>query len=350
MVAALILSTVIIALAFSVGFAIRRASICAVAAARQSAKGRRHTRMIAFLTAACWAGAVLLPAAWIAPDAAILSPGYPITLGVVAGGALFGLGAYVNGACAFGTLSHLSGGEMNYTGTLVGAFIGAGLAAIIPYHPAAPAASTLSIATGAGLLLFLAFSGVAAAATRRYYRGRRRRKRRNKANSRLGAATALLIIGAGGALLHATAGEWTYMAVLSDRAATLVSGDASGAGLTVLIGSGALIAGGVYAARRSGRFRWRPLEAGKFGQRVVGGAMMSFAAAIVPGGNDVMLLYGVPSAAPHAIAAYVAMMAVLYGVFRIRKLLGNASDPSRRKHDESQNPPLFMGSHGEPAP
>ena len=78
--------------------------------------------------------------------------------------------------------------------------------------------------------------------------------------------------------------------------------------------------------------------------------MMSFAAAIVPGGNDVMLLYGVPSAAPHAIAAYVAMMAVLYGVFRIQKLLDDASEPHGRKQDESQNPPLVMGSHGEPAP
>lgn len=344
MIAATILSILIVAIVFSVGFAIRRASICAVAAARQSAKGRRHSRMKAFLTASCWSGVILLPAAWIAPGIAVPSPGYPITLAVIAGGALFGLGAYVNGACAFGTLSHLSGGEMNYIGTLFGVFIGAALAASIPYHPAPPAVSTLSLSIGTGLLLFLAFAGVAATAVHKHYHGRKRTKRTYR---RLGGATALLIIGVGGALLYATAGEWTYMAVLSDRAASLINGDPSEAGLTVLVGSAALVTGGVYAAQRSGRFRWNKPQAKKVAQRMIGGAMMSFAAAIIPGGNDVMLLYGVPSAAPHAIAAYITMMAVLYGIFRIQRVWRSSLVTQSKNRNDPPNPPLALVPHGE---
>lgn len=317
MLADLVLSIMMISLAFSVGFATRRASICAVTAARQSATGRRHSRMIAFLTAACWSGVVLMSATSLAPELAPLSPGYPVTLTVIAGGALFGLGAYINGACAFGTLSHLAGGDLNYIGTLIGIAGGAAVSALLPVHPGAPVPATLSPGSGSGLYLFLLFAVSAAAATRKYVRTRLRHAKPSV--RRLGAAPALLILGAGGALLHAVAGEWTYMAVLSDRAARLVSGDASEAGGMVLAGTAALIAGGIYAARRSGRFRWKRPMPYKFITRISGGAMMSLAAANVPGGNDVLLLYGIPSVAPHAIAAYGAMMVVLLVIFRIKE-------------------------------
>lgn len=347
MICQLAFGAVIICIAFTIGFAIRRASICAVAAARQSAHGGRHTRLRAFATAACWSGVVLLPLASLAPQIAVLSPGYAITFMAIAGGAMFGLGAYVNGACAFGTLSHLAGGETNYLGTLVGIFIGAALAAMLPFHPDTPAPSTLTLSSVAGVLLLLAFAGMAATGLRNHLGRRRRRNHGRRAPRRLGASTALLIIGIGGALLHATAGEWTYMAVLSDRAASLVSQDPSDTNLTVFAGSGALIAGGVFAAYRSGRIRWRRPASRKFAIRIIGGAMMGIAAAIVPGGNDVMLLYGVPSAAPHAIAAYITMMVVLYGVFRMKGIRSNAAAARTGNSRRSRGKPVAKRAPGE---
>jgi hypothetical protein len=42
-------------------------------------------------------------------------------------------------------------------------------------------------------------------------------------------------------------------------------------------------------------------------KNIGGGILMGSGAAIVPGGNDALLLYGIPSLSPHAIPAYLAM-------------------------------------------
>lgn len=315
-VVAVLMGLMTIAFAFSVGFATRRASVCAVAAAQQSVLQGRHDRLASFVGVMCWSGLILLPAASLVPDVVHLSPGYPVTFSVVAGGILFGLGAYINGACAFGTLSYLAGGDLNYVGTLIGIFIGAALAATLPEHFGSPAEAAVSLTTVLGLLTFSTFAGVGGFSLLKLLSSRKSRARNGESS---GTVSALLVIAVCGALLHATAGEWTYMAVLSERAASLVTGHASHPAPLVFVGAIALIAGGIYAARRSERFAWQRPKPIAISLRGIGGAVMGFAAAIVPGGNDVMLIYGLPSAAPHAIAAYLSMMASLFAVLAITK-------------------------------
>lgn len=132
----LLLVAFVMCVAFSVGYAVRRMGICGYAAARQSVLYRRHSRLLAFFLVACWAGAILLPAAWLVPQAVHLSPVYPVTPAVLLGGAVFGLGILVNGGCAFGTLTYLSGGDTNYLGTVAGAFAGALTALLLGAHRA----------------------------------------------------------------------------------------------------------------------------------------------------------------------------------------------------------------------
>lgn len=180
-----VLLLLVVALAFMVGFAVRRGGLCAVAAVSQAVAHRRTTRIRMFLVAAAWSGVLIVPLAWLLPSSVSLSPGYPISGAVLFGGALFGLGAYVNGACALGTLAHLSGGETNYAGTVVGVLMGAAASrALAPVEVSAPAPSPLSEPSWIGYLFFALFAALALQAAWR---------RRRPALERVRAKTSFMI-------------------------------------------------------------------------------------------------------------------------------------------------------------
>lgn len=314
-----LLALPIIMAAFIIGFAIRRASICAVLAAEQLVMHRRSSRMRSFLTAASWAGVMIVLLAWLFPGWAKVSPGFPLSLMVLAGGAVFGIGAYVNGACAFGTLAHLAGGDSDFAGTLVGIGIGAmAISALGTAHGIAQP-SPLATPSMIGVLALALFLLIAVRFTWTHYQAQRRRVRELLWIGPWRPATAMVVIGLAGGFLHAMANEWTYMSVLSNRAAHLVDPTFPDPPLCALIGFVSLLVGGITAAAVSGKFHIAPIEWRAFGQKIVGGFLMSGSAALIPGGNDVMLIYGLPSLAPHAVAAYTAMTLTLFLLFWLKK-------------------------------
>lgn len=122
---AFLLGTVTLLLAFAVGYAIRRGSICAVYATRALVIDGKTSRFRAFFVASAGSGAIIVPLHWALPDLVTLSAGYPVTLTVLLGGAAFGIGAWINGACVLGTLAHLTGGEFRYVASVLGMVSGA---------------------------------------------------------------------------------------------------------------------------------------------------------------------------------------------------------------------------------
>ena len=112
-------------LAFVVGLCIQRASVCAVRATEQWVYHRRTSRLRAFFSAAAWSGLVILPLAWLFPGSAMLAEDAPVTWTVLVGGALFGIGAALNGACVLGTVAQLTRGRTDYLATLAGITLGA---------------------------------------------------------------------------------------------------------------------------------------------------------------------------------------------------------------------------------
>ena len=77
--------------------------------------------------------------------------------------------------------------------------------------------------------------------------------------------------------------------------------------------------GGLAASIWNQSFELRWPSVGGALRRLCGGALMGGSAAIIPGGNGTMLVYGVPSLAPHALAAYAAMTVVLCASFLLRR-------------------------------
>lgn len=308
-----LLALITLTCAFLVGYAIRRGSICAVLATRVLILEGKSSRFRAFLVAAAGSGATIVPLHWAAPDLATLSAGYPVTGLVLLGGATFGIGAWINGACALGTLAHLTGGQVRYLATVVGMVSGAlvvQFAGATSHQDALPKASPLEAPDLFAVLfvIVLALSLASALYRRvpRWWRGFR-----ELGSARMGPYRSMLVVGIFGGLLYALAGNWTYMAVLSERAARLVDPTALSSGWPALFSALAVLFGGVTAAVRYGDFIFqRPRMIGLL-RSLSGGIIMGASAAIIPGGNGTLLIHGLPSLSPHAIAAYTAMTGIL---------------------------------------
>jgi hypothetical protein len=135
----------------------------------------------------------------------------------------------------------------------------------------------------------------------------------------MGPYRAMLIIGVCGGLLYTLAGRWTYMSVLSQRASHLVDPTLAFEGWPAVLCAAIVVTGGITAAWRYQDFDFRRpgLIAGL--RCLLGGSVMGASAAIIPGGNGTMLVHGLPSLAPHAIAAYCAMTVTLCLSFLIRR-------------------------------
>lgn len=302
-------STFALMLAFIIGFAIRRGSICLVEATQQWVLAGHTQRIRAFVVAGAISGCFILPLAWLMPDDAQLAPAWPVTFGVLLAGAGFGLGARLNGGCAFGTINRLGGGDIAYTGTVLGAVSGA-IAAMALIEPSIPAASPFAEPGLPGFAALAAFLLLALPALRRRHL-QNFRTLFTRRNSLLRPVTAMLVIGAAGGLIHVVAGSWTLWSVLAREGSLATGFSMTGADARAAGGAGAVVAGSVVAAIVSGRFRFEWSGFGAWFQRFAGGAVMGASAAAIPGGNSALLVHSLPSGSIGGWAAYATMTAML---------------------------------------
>ena len=105
------------------GFATQRGGTCTVAAVEEIFVERRFGRLAALVEASLWVGGglVLLNVAGLLPGMPV---GYAAGATTVVGGALLGIGAFVNRTCAFGSIARLGSGDRAYLATPVGFFLG----------------------------------------------------------------------------------------------------------------------------------------------------------------------------------------------------------------------------------
>jgi toxin CptA len=309
------LSFVVVALlAFGVGFATHRGSICGILAARQIAETGKATRLVAFMTAALWALVSVVPLSWLAKGSIFLSPSYDISVAAFLGGALYGLGTFVNGGCVFGTVARISSGNLSFLAALPGIALGAGLgdALAFPHLAFVPLGSPLRQPGFVGfavLMVAAAFVGWAMIGIVRTHRRAGLQISQVLRASRWRTSVAMMIIGSLGGLLFATGEPWSYSTFLRQTGNLILGQEARFAPATI-IGPLAILAGAITAGALGGRFTLRTVSRAQSGRSLLGGATMGFATILVPGGNDFLLLSALPSLAMHGAVAYLAMMAV----------------------------------------
>jgi uncharacterized membrane protein YedE/YeeE len=294
------------------GFSVHRASICSVRAVAEAMHAQTWFIFASIGKTVLWMLAVTLPVFFLIPETVEYLRGWPLTLAAVAGGFVFGLGAGINGACAYSTMTRMVDGEgrmlVAVAGCSLGIFIFVSLAAGNWIGRPAPASTGMGLLLNLGVLVALGPIAWALYEVLRLWRSRPRGKRLHRlllaAQYRL--STTALVAGVAGAsilLLTGAPGYSTTFQFVIEGALGTRPWPATGRWLLVL----AVLSGMLLSTILGGRFRldWRPRL--NWLRNLAGGILMGFGVGLAPGGNDALILYGIPSLSPHALPVYAAM-------------------------------------------
>jgi uncharacterized membrane protein YedE/YeeE len=310
----------VLVLIFAAGYATQRGSVCAVAAIEEWVLERRGDRFVAFLLCASCALFVMSVAALIGQNTISFHRGSSLPLLSAAGGVILGAGVWLNGRCAFGTVAKLGSGDLPRLGTLLG-FL-AGVVLSLQARPEPPPVTSVSpLARVPPLLIVLAAGAISAALA---FWLRRAASIRTQAGTWSPLKTMLLIGGVNGVLM-VLAMSWPYTHLLMDLAAS------RNVDLMLRIAMSLVFVLGAFAAAVAAR-RFRP----NLGTRdawlraLAGGVLMGFGATLVPGGNDAMLLKGLPLLLPSYVIAYAAMVATLFLIIAMAR--ARLNHPSTLAH------------------
>ncbi len=291
------------------GFANHRGSTCLVAAVAEAAHHRRAARLLVLAEASLWA--LVFAAALTTLGARLpLIQGWPVSGLAVAGGILLGLGAWLNNACIFGTVVRIGSRDFHYLLTPLGFFVGvwlfgwAGLgpdagSAPLPLLRVTPPGPPAALAIMAGLAAIHVI---------------------NRGHAQLRLATIAIV--ACHLAITAAYGAWTYSDAIAGVARGRMVDTAASLALFAAVLAGA-VAGG---AREAGRTHF---ASGRAAACLAGGALMGMGAALVPGGNDSLLLQGLPALQPAAIAALATMVATIAVCIAIGSRLRRPPQPPR---------------------
>lgn len=304
------------------GMAAHRAGLCTVKAAAEILTSGRGRLLWSFLKSAIWVTGFAALAGALSFEADFRQ--WPASMISVLGGVIFGLGAALNGGCTFSTMARAADGNLNMLVTIAGWPLGmlAGLA-LMPEGPAPrPAPLHLGPVVALPLLAFALWEGWVL--VRRYRRAKSWRRFLGAPVYTLSAAAAILGL-ANAVLLEAT-GPWSFTGTIlcSLQATTLARCDQLA--LPWLIFAAAMAGMGLSAWQR-GTFALRPPRLRPALRGAVGGVLMGLGSVLVPGGNDGLILFGLPSLSPHAAPAYLGLLAGIFATLLTMRALGRQIPP-----------------------
>ncbi len=300
--------------AFILGFAAHRAGICTVKAVAEIITSRRAFMLGAFAKSSIWIISISVLGFSIFDFSSTFAH-WPRTAYSIFGGILFGVGAAANGGCTFSTLTRLGDGDINFGATVIGWPIGAWIekAFLAPARFAPvqiqvdqlPAASgmTIAVATSAAIAWVI---WQAAVILPPLIRKRSFVPLLLAPQYRLSTAAALIAIC--NLVLYHEFGRWSFTSVILSSVAPFRFPATAPIGILWLALAFALL-GIVISSVLRKSFKFLKPDAGRIAGHGIAGMAMGFGAAMIPGGNDSLILYGIPSLSPHALPAYASILA-----------------------------------------
>ena len=283
------------------GFAIQRGATCTVVAVGELVDRRGTTRLVALVEASLWVAAGLLVASrlgWLN----VVPSGFALTGWTVTGAALLGLGAFCNGACVFGAIARFGSGEWAYVATPIGFYLGCRTVddLFAPSPPPVLAAGSIVLrASDAVVWLILALLAARVIAPIVAHRA----SIRHLVTQRLWSAhAATTVIGITFLVTLLLAGAWSYTDALADLARGMPH-DLLARGLLLLC----LLIGALIGGWTAGRLRHTRVSAKGLARCIAGGMLMGWGSLLIPGGNDGLILVGMPLLWPYAWVAFATM-------------------------------------------
>lgn len=271
------------------GFAIQRGATCTVAAVDEVIDKRSFRRLAAMVEASAWvAGGLVVANALGLPGA--MPGGYVLHGWTVAGAVLLGLGAWVNRACAFGSIARLANGEWAYLATPIGFFAGC-----LAFARLAGSGATVMPAAASPVLQAPAWAAVPVALVLAWRLARH-------ARGRWTPHAATTVIGITFVVMLLLVGAWSYTDALMEAS----RGMAASVTARLLL-FGALLAGAILGGWHAGRLGSLRVTSSALLRCFAGGAIMAWGGLLVPGGNDGLILLGMPLLWPYAWVAFLAM-------------------------------------------
>ncbi len=294
----------IVPLVFAAGYVCQRGRTCAVSAAFEIAKRRRARRFLGFLYAAACSLLIISLAAINQPNLLLAFDSRLPTISTIIGGIIFGVGAFINGRCSLGTIAKLGGGDGARIGTIIGIFAGIWIGLhLVPTAAMTVGRSALVIpspltrvAIAVGLLIAFGF-------LLRYFAPK------DFSVGQWSLPRAMTAVGVINGLLIWFAHNWSYTSFFRQIAYGSTANVTAG-----LIVFAVLVAGSVTAGVTSGQFAASPGTPREWLRALCGGLLMGVGILLIPGGNDTMLLVGLPLLLPQLIAAYAVMYITLIGI------------------------------------
>ena len=298
------------------GYAIQRGGTCTVAAVDEVIDKRRLNRLTAMVEASLWVAGGLV----LAQCLHLLGKtpaGYAVSQWTVVGGALLGLGAYVNRACVFGAIARFGSGEWAYVATPIGFYVGCASVGMV-FTPPAPhrlaEGSPVLQASVWAALPFVVFAvwrlarplfGVRSAALARDVAGRV-----------WSPHAATTVIGIAFFFMLLLVGTWAYTEALADLARGMSMSLV--AKILLLL---ALFLGALWGGWTAGRFRSTRISAVQLLRCFAGGVLMGWGSLLIPGANDGLILIGMPLLWPYAWLAFLTMCVSIGAALLAQKAL-----------------------------
>lgn len=290
------------------GLANQLGDTCTVSAMREIVLVRRYSRLASLLEAAFWAGVGLM---WLnAFDVLSTIPSdYAVSPLTIIGGVSFGMGALLNRACLFGTISRLGTGEWVYVFTPVGIYAGSLIASKLPSPQPLLSNASLSLGNSPWLLtltigLFLIRLYV--------HRLRIRQEKQSILKYVRSASVATTVIGISFITVFAVEGNWSYAELLSDFS----RGNTQTFPIKLALFA-VLMASSVWGAWATGQFQIIAPTIGNVIRCLFGGTLMGVGGMMIPGGNISLALLGIPLLRPYAWVAFASICITLYAAIRM---------------------------------
>lgn len=281
------------------GASAHRAGLCTVKAVAEVMTSRRGHIIWSFLKASLWTAGFLALAAVLGAEA---TPGHrPLTGIGLLGGLLFGLGAGWNGACSFSTLSRLAEGHLVMLFTLAGWAVSIpAVAGLWPGLHAPPIAGTMGRWWAVPFALWMIWEA-------RLVWVRRRNVVEGMRTGFWPLSIAVLLIALANVALLLVGRPWSFTSTVICTAGAAPMAPCDHPGPLWLI-SAAAMAAMIASALTRGSFRLRPPRLRAAARHFGAGLAMGAGAALIPGGNDGLILFGLPSLSPHALPIWGAVV------------------------------------------